>query len=442
MLPVNGAWGPWFVRGLGGSQRYLRASPVKPCMEWDEFFRSSFQEVKRRLAERYKLEDDGSGPPTFVALRDMIDKLPCPVRVVELRFDRTRHPHLHQEVCPVIAYDLTNLGRGTVQALGVVDAYDHAKVVDALTAAGLPLAVAQSFADELQGDAKIIASLETVGPHVALQFVFDDPRKDPDDFVWGLTMLLEDWLETILPPVEATDYLALYNLQPLRVLSRQKLLAAHPSTRSFVRWTEKGFQPLTLDELQHRVSRELLIPNVPEAAQRVFARARDLYVFGYFRYEFFTVAQHQAALALEVAIKHRYCQALGDTVTLRTWDGEEIVLHRPDYDRLWRVLKEAKRRLTKEARKRPTINWASPRASALTVNGAPFRASVPELLAWLVEKKIITMWERNVCEHYRHVRNWLSHPLYGSVLPPGYALSAIRDVARLTNKMFHGVKTA
>jgi len=410
-------------------------------MEWDEFFRSSFQEVKRRLAERYRLEDDGSGPPKFVALRDMIDRLPCPVRVVELRFDQTRHPHLHQEVCPVIAYDLTNLGLGTVQALGVVDAYDHAKVVDALTAAGLPFAVAQSFSDELRGDAKIIASLETEGPHVALQFVLDDPRKDPDEFVWSLTMLLEDWLETILPPIEPTDYLALYNLQPLPVLSRQKLLAAHPSTRSFARWTGTSFQPLTLDELQCRISREVLIPTVPEAVQRVFTRARELYVFGYFSYEFFTVAQHQAALALEVAVKHRYCQALGNTVALRTWDGKETVLHRPDYDRLWRAWKEAERGLTKEAGRWPTANGAPSRAAALTVSGAPFRASLPELLAWLVENKIITKWERNVCDHYRQVRNWLSHPLYGSVLPPGYALSAIRDVAQLINKMFHGVKT-
>jgi hypothetical protein len=386
-------------------------------MLWEEFFGSAFQEVRQRLENRYHLEDDGSGPPNRVAIRALIDRLPCPVKVVELQFDRKRHPHLRDDVCPAIIYDLANLGHLSVETLGVVDAYDHAKVVKVLTKSGLPHADAGYFAKELQGDAKIMGFLDTEGPQMALQFSFSNPLKDPDQFVWDLEMHLENWLKEIRKPIEAIDYCALYHMKSLPVLTRQKLLAAAPATRNFVRWTGRSLQPLSLSELQRRVRRDVLIPPVPEAVQRVFARARDLYVFGYFKYEFFTVAQHQAVLALEVAIKHRYCQALGDAVTLRTGEGKETVLHRPDYERIWRSWKEAKKRLT--------------------VNGTPFRPWVPELLDWLVENKIVTKWERKECDHYREVRDHLSHPTLGSTWPPGYAHSAVKDVAQLINKMFH-----
>src|SRR5206468_622627 len=74
----------------------------------------------------------------------------------------------------------------------------------------------------------------------------------------------------------------------------------------------------------------------------------------------------------------------------------------------------------------------------LTVNGTPFRHSIPMLLDWLVENKIITKWERRTCDYYREVRDHLSHPTFGSIHPPGDALSAIHDVAQLVNRMFHG----
>ncbi len=353
----------------------------------------------------------------------LIDRLPCPVKVVELRFDRKRHPHLRDDVCPAIICDLANLGRSSVEVRGVVDAYDQSKVVETLTKFGLPLADSEYFANKLQGNAKIMGFFDTEGPHMALQFAFNDPRKDPDQFVWDLETHLEDWLRTIRTPVEANDYLALYQMKPLPVLTRQKLLAADPATRNFV---------LTLSELQRRVRTCVLIPPVPEAVERVFERARDLYVFGYFRRPFFTVAEHQAVLALEVAVKHRYCQSFGDTVALLTWDGKETVLHRPDYERVWRTWSEARGAKRLRAANEPPVS-----APVLRVNGAPFRASMPSLLDWLVENGIITKWERKEFDYYRQVRDWLSHPILGSSWQPGHGQSEIQDVARLINKMFH-----
>jgi hypothetical protein len=154
---------------------------------------------------------------------------------VELQFDRKRHPHLRDDVCPAIVFDLANLGSWGVETHGVLDAYDRAKVVKTLNGFGLPLADTEYFANELQGDAKIMGFFDTEGPHMALQFAFNDPRKDPDQFVWDLETHLEDWLRTIRTPVEANDYLALYQMKPLVDSSAgsESVSLSHPCLRQF-----------------------------------------------------------------------------------------------------------------------------------------------------------------------------------------------------------------
>jgi len=182
-----------------------------PQLTWEEFLRHSLQVVKQQLQESRRLEDDGSGPPNVVALRTIIDKLPCPIKVVELRFDRTRHSHLRSDLCPILVYDLANLGRWDVHVHeGAIDAYNYDRVSKVLAEeCGVPLAEARSFAHEMQHEAKRIGSLDMEVPQI-VQFVFGDPRQDPGEFEWRLATLLDTWLRTIQPQVEATDYITLY----------------------------------------------------------------------------------------------------------------------------------------------------------------------------------------------------------------------------------------
>lgn len=55
--------------------------------------------------------------------------------------------------------------------------------------------------------------------------------------------------------------------------------------------------------------------------QRIFKAAKDLYVFGFFRYYFFTISNHYAFLAIESAIRHRYNQWLGEKAVLTCETG-------------------------------------------------------------------------------------------------------------------------
>jgi len=42
--------------------------------EWTDFFNKVFDEVRRTVYERYKLEKDGSGPPETLAIREAVVK--------------------------------------------------------------------------------------------------------------------------------------------------------------------------------------------------------------------------------------------------------------------------------------------------------------------------------------------------------------------------------
>lgn len=390
-------------------------------MTWEALLRQTLELAKQRLQKDYRLEDDGSGPPNFVAMRALIDKLPCPVNVVELRFDRSRHPHLQDDVCPLLIYDLSKLGTWTVEWLGVFDAYDRTTLYRVLVQER-GIRAAEHFIERFQLDAMTTWSLAPETSPMSLQFLFYDPRRDPDQFAWDLTGHLRHWLDWLRPPKpQTTDYVALYNLQPEPVLPVDELLKADPRTPAFVEWKGDAIRPLSLEILQERVSRLVLIPPVPEPIHTIFKRAKDLYIFAFFRYEFFTVAEHLAALALEAAIKRRYCQTLGSTVTLQTDAGEQLVLRDPDYERIWRIMKDMKEKSRRN----------------LMVNGEQFPATMPHLLDWLVSKGILTKWERKRCDFYRGLRNFFSHPTYAPIDLPGNSFSALAEIALRINSLFH-----
>lgn len=384
---------------------------------WREFLSNAIGKAKQQLQSSYALEDDGSGPPNRVAIRRLIDALPCPVKVLELRVDRMRHTHLHDDVCPLLIYDLSKLGDPRVEWLGIADAYDPGSLRKILIEQH-GIQMAEEFIENLQQDAKLVGLWETKGSPISLQFLFYDPRTDSRQFMWDLVMHLESSIREILPPPgPPVDYKSLYGLQPEPVVPVQQLMQPDPRTRTFSTWKETGFGPLTVEELQRRVNNWLLIPKVPEEVMRVFDRARQLYVFGFFRYEFFTVSEHLAYLSLESAIKHKYCQGLGETVVLRTKEGRETTLHRPDYERIRRQWWEEGRHLM--------------------VNEEPFLSSMPQLLDRLVRDGVITKWERKKCKGYLEMRNFFAHPTFASIHPPGDASAALGEVSSLINKMFH-----
>ena len=78
---------------------------------------------------------------------------------------------------------------------------------------------------------------------------------------------------------------------------------------AFVKIDKEGkSKSIELEDLQQHVSTIVLSSKIPEEVKGVFNGAKDLYLFGYFRYYFFTISNHYALLSLESALRNRYNQ--------------------------------------------------------------------------------------------------------------------------------------
>lgn len=87
------------------------------------------------------------------------------------------------------------------------------------------------------------------------------------------------------------------------ILKKDKIFDA------FVKIDKEGkSESIELEDLQQHISTIVLSSKIPEEVKRVFNGAKDLYLFGYFRYYFFTISNHYALLSLESALRNKYNQ--------------------------------------------------------------------------------------------------------------------------------------
>ena len=81
---------------------------------------------------------------------------------------------------------------------------------------------------------------------------------------------------------------------------------------AFVKINKEGkSESIELEDLQQHISTIVLSSKIPEEVKRVFNGAKDLYLFGYFRYYFFTISNHYALLSLESALQNKHNQLFG-----------------------------------------------------------------------------------------------------------------------------------
>ena len=128
------------------------------------------------------------------------------------------------------------------------------------------------------------------------------------------------------------DFNALYNLEKDPVLSLEEWTKMDAITAAFVKLGDS--KPRTFEERQASVSDILLISKVPKDVQLTFRRAKDAYICGYFRYDFFTMAVHYASLALEAAIKARWSACLPQKVSV-SCGSDNIEIHFPSYTKIF-----------------------------------------------------------------------------------------------------------
>lgn len=396
--------------------------------EWEKLFATTFERVKQTLSERYPLEEDGSGSPNFVAIRKAIDQLPCAVKILQLELDKSKHNHLKDDLCPMIHYDFNRMNDFSVKNLGNVIPSDN-KFLDILQNE-FHIKNVESFVQDFLQEYKIMALIEDDEDLSGnFQFLFYDPRNNPEMFVRDLVMLFEfNFIPYVARKIEVVpDYNKQYGLQPDPILSESELLTKHVGMDSFVVSEGNKTRKFEMEDFQKHVAKIQLIPSVNEHVKNVFDRAKKLYIFGWYVYGFFPIAEHYATLALESAIKHRYFQHFGNQITIRNEDGKTETMQNADYSRITELHTFRKKE-----------GW---NIRKLMVNNERFLYIMNDLLDWCVKNKIITKWERKRCEYKIDTRNYLSHPTFSPSYPAGKAFKTIEEVAYLINKMFSSLET-
>lgn len=214
------------------------------------------------------------------------------------------------------------------------------------------------------------------------------------------------------------DFNLAYGLQKDPVLTIDEWTKIDPTTALFVKLTDD--KPPSFQERQEAVGNIQLIPKVPKDIQLTFQRAKDIYVAGYFRYDFYTISVHYAASAIEAAIKARWTVSLPQNVKL-SCGGKTKDMAFPSHTKIFEFVMKEK-------------GW---NRSRTLVDGKLFPGSTEKLLDWLEKEKIVTKWERSRLRIGLNMRNALSHVEHSSTHIP--SSNELRFAARLINTLFHSL---
>lgn len=200
-----------------------------------------------------------------------------------------------------------------------------------------------------------------------------------------------------------------------------------------------GSLVVTTEDLVEVVGRVKLLEVVPKAVWEVFNRAAKLWVFGYLDWEFFTMAQHYAVMALETSLKELYMARRSQplTLTVRPLDEhgksyqEQIIRKRLcTYHALAREVDKIRRTQKFEPR---------PRHIHILVDREPFPAKKTDLADWAVRKGWLSVNERCVLDIYFRRRNRWSHPEGTSTDWIGQVHTTLTNCSVLINRMWERV---
>lgn len=382
----------------------------------------AFAGVKQKFRTTCPTELDMSAvAPGNAGLWEIINALPCPVKILDLKVNLSKFPHAKNDVCQLTRYDFSMFNDDSVDYVGEVDLLDIAGLERALTMIlNVKAEDSTSLAEELSQEFKIVGFWQD---HFYYQITFYDIRKNLDNFIDDLLVLFQAPFlpETVFERFrrKEADFNVLFHLHPDKI----RTVAEEVQTAK-----KRLYPQTTFEQLQTSVADIQLIPEVPEDVQRVFRAAKDLHLFGFFRYHFFTISQHYAFLALESAIKNRYTQSLKGKAILRNKVGETFNMSTPTHQD---IADYCRRESTKPKTQRKKPAW---KAQTLQVNGEPFPDSTKKLLEWLVNHRVITKGEQSQYDTGIHLRNSLSHLEKAVIFPP--SPTVLRRTAYNINKLF------
>jgi len=369
---------------------------------WNILFENVFKKVKDNFNKSYPIVDEEEASPQLLALRDAVFSLPCAIKVLEIRVDTRKHKHIKDEICQLIGYDFSILGKVTVEYLGIIQSSEKEILEDILFQKyGFEKKDADDFAEMFSQELTTTGCFNPDKPDLYLQFTFYNICKNIDEYAREVFEIL---MLEYAPFVRKfrkgeVDWNSKYSLRSDSILSMSEIIRKDPTTDAFI-----GLG--TIEDIQRLICDIQLIPAVPEQVKRVFNRAKDLFIFGYFKYSFFTISNHYAYLALESAIRHRYVQSLAGKAVLTDMKRKDLrfEMASPSYQHIWDFCKDNKKK-----------GWDTHR---LNVNDEPFPWKTSLLLNWLVEKHVLRKWEGELFRAGIYLRNSLSHLEQASIFSP------------------------
>lgn len=373
-------------------------------MDWHAFFRTVRGELNAFAIKHWPLPNDRSGTERVLSRRRLFDLFPVAVDVltfdtegVDVKFQEGRY-------ATAIRYDLAKPKKLSVNDHGIVMLRDFD-------------ASAQFIRSALAVDDAILADLRSLSfswmtdyPEI-LQIVRYDVRTRLADYIRDLTDLLcMSSLADLF--VLQYDFNAKYRLKQDAILAESELLLMNDANQYFFR----GERIDMIRKAQEDVARVQFIPQVPGEVRRVIHAAKRLYVFGLFEYEFFTISQHYAYLAVEAALYHRW-SALQTKPFILTHESEQLTIHDSGRGTIARICEHK--------------NW---NRRTLRVNGQRFPFTSKSLLARLRKAGAITEHQHRDLEYWLKQRNSHSHREFGPLEMPDPGV--IHDAAEIINALF------
>jgi hypothetical protein len=160
---------------------------------------------------------------------------------------------------------------------------------------------------------------------------------------------------------------------------------------------------------------------VPADVKQVYERARQLFVFGCFQYEFFSVAAQQARLALESALAARFVSHYPTGVPMVDGVGNRSVLSVGSVRTVMEALWDEK----------------SKRRARYVEGHAHLNGSLKSLLRWAHEEGLLLGSRgRALTTDALDLRNLDAHPYEARLVHPKETALAIQDVSEVINRLW------
>jgi hypothetical protein len=183
----------------------------------------------------------------------------------------------------------------------------------------------------------------------------------------------------------------------------ERLIASEPTNLAF------GWQ-ISTDGLQELLSTCEIKPEVPEDVRKQLEVAKKLFVYGYFVYEFYTLAGFVSILAVESALVHRFSdyykmdfrlRKKTERMTAKSYEGLRLLLRK---------------------------GWEFE-------DPPDFRCGFKSLLRWAAARTLIGK-PLAFIESLPRIRGTFAHPLFQTVMPIAMAQPAIESMVELVNELF------